>query len=183
MTSSVPSEQELASAITNATSKAVQKLFSEHPGHYYYVSLITSGDALAPTLSAWSIEALEQSVRHAPDRERARWLLKWSYADSPYCSFGDEFFEPVRQLFEMRPSIHSLSDDDWNAEYELRLRAMESAMSQVDNSGVFGTGEQRLGMVVNVEVMPPDFTNTLRAHRLNPPEAIRTWLEEAAEKE
>jgi hypothetical protein len=171
----------LASAIEAATAKAVQKLFSEHPGHYYYLSLITTGDALAPTLAAWSEESLDKAVNYAPDKEKARWFLKWSYADSPFCCFGDEFFEPIRKLFARRPNIHSLNDADYQAEYDLRLDAMEAAMARLDKQGIFGTGQDRLRIVVNVEVMPPDYTNTTRAKRLNPSQAIQTWLEEAAE--
>jgi hypothetical protein len=35
--------------------------------------------------------------------------------------------------------------------------------------------------MINVEVMPPDSSNTVRAIRLNPPEAVKEWLKEAAE--
>lgn len=58
---------------------------------------------------------------------------------------------------------------------------MESAIVKLDRKGVFGHGGDRERIVVNVEVMPPDFTNTQRAVRLNPPEAVRTWIDEAAE--
>lgn len=34
----------------------------------------------------------------------------------------------------------------------------------------------------NAEFMPPDFTNTKRALRLNPREALNEWLEEIAEE-
>ncbi len=38
-------------------------------------------------------------------------------------------------------------------------------------------------VVLAVEVMPPDFTNTERVLRMNPPDAVRVWLREAAETE
>lgn len=179
----MPTEEELSSAIEAAAAMAIEALFREHPGRYYYVALITTGEAHPPILAAWSNEALEEAVKNAPDQERERWLLKWSYADSPFCCFGEEFFEPVRKLFAMRPDVHSLDEIAGEAEYEERLRATETAISRLDSRGVFGVDEERSKIVVNVEVMPPDYTNTLRARRLNPPEAIRTWLEAAAEKE
>ena len=46
---------------------------------------------------------------------------------------------------------------------------------------MFGQGEQRLNIVINAEFMPPDYTNTERALRLNPQETLKEWLEEAAE--
>ena len=58
---------------------------------------------------------------------------------------------------------------------------MEKAMANLDKEGLFGVGNQRLGIVINAEVMPPDYTNTERALRLNPREALTVWLEEVAE--
>jgi hypothetical protein len=51
----------------------------------------------------------------------------------------------------------------------------------LDGEGLFGRGAARSQIVINVEVAPPDSTNTERAVRLNPPEAVGTWLAEAAE--
>lgn len=45
-------------------------------------------------------------------------------------------------------------------------------MHRLDSSGLFGHGEKRLAMIINAEFMPPDYTNTQRALRLNPPEAL-----------
>jgi hypothetical protein len=181
MNSSVPSESVLADAIASATELAAKKLFAQHPGHYYYLSLITTGEAHAPVLAAWSEEALEEAVRNEADKEDSRWGLKWSYADSPYFCFGEEYFENVNTLFTLRPKLHELNEIQSKDEYELRLRAMESAIAMLDRRGIFSQYQDRDSIIVNVEVMPPDFTNTLRAMRLNPPEAIRTWIEEIAE--
>jgi hypothetical protein len=183
MTASCPTETELATAIESAVAMAIKSLFVEHPGHFYYVSLITTGEALPPVLAAWSEEALEEALRNEADKEDARWGLKWSYADSPFYCYGNQYFEQVTKLFAKRPDITLLNGSAGQAEYDLRLRAMESALARLDRQGTFGIGEERLKIIVNVEVMPPDFTNTQRAARLNPPEAIRTWLEEAAEGE
>jgi hypothetical protein len=181
--SAIPTEFELADAIESATAKAVRALFTRHPRHYYYLSLITTGEAHPPALAAWSREALDDAVKRAPDHDAARRALEWSYADSPYYCFGEEFFERVQDLFALRPEVGALDRTAREAEYETRLRAMEAAVARLDRRGLFGVGDDRLKIIVNVEVMPPDYTNTARAKRLNPPEAIRTWLEEVAEKE
>ncbi|GAA2605054.1 hypothetical protein GCM10010399_40130 [Dactylosporangium fulvum] len=161
-----PSEQELADAVVAATRTAVTELFQRYPTHrFYYLSLITTGEVHPPCLSAWSHEALH-AVGDDPD-------LRWSYADSPFNLFGAQHFAKVRRLCEGRGA-------DTDAEADLRLRAMESAMSRLDREGLFGRGAARDGVVVNVEVMPPDFTNTERALRLNPPQALTGWLAEAA---
>jgi len=109
-------------------------------------------------------------------------MLEWSYADSPYCCFGERLFEMVNKLLSQRPHInHLMTTKEWRDEYEVRIRAMETAMATLNAEGLFGTPPERNRIVINVEVMPPDYTNTERARRLNPPEAIAVWLEEVAE--
>jgi hypothetical protein len=181
--SAPPSRSELVDAIAAATSAAVKDLFEAHPhDHFYWCSLITTGEAHAPVLVAWSTEALDAAVSQYPDDPNARWKLEWSYADSPFYCYGEHHFGEVRRLFEELGMIHS-DPQGWAAAYDFRLSAMEEAMARVDQSGLFGKGEQRARIVVNVEVMPPDHTNTERALRLNPPEALTVWLEDVAEHE
>jgi hypothetical protein len=187
MNSDYPTESDFAKAIETAAGTAIQELFEQYPDHhFYYLSLITSGEIHPPVLAAWSQEALEDAVKDEADQEDARWGLKWSYADSPFFCFGEEHFVEVKRLFDLRPAPHLQNEEAYagssrEAESNLRLASMESAIASLDRRGMFGTGKERAKIVVNVEVMPPDATNTERAKRLNPPEAIRTWLEEAAE--
>ena len=63
MDTSLSSELELSDAIASASVLAIRKLFAEHPGRYYYLSLITTGEALAPVLAAWSEEGLNKQFR------------------------------------------------------------------------------------------------------------------------
>ena len=175
-------QTEISDAIVAASRKAFTGLFQEHPGEYYYCALVTSGEAHPPVVSAWSHEALSVAAAATQDPEEARQDLKWSPADSPYYSYGSQHFRIVNALFAQRPRLTAdLSEEEWAAEYELRLAAMEEAMARLDAEGIFGRGRKRLGLVVLVEVVPPDHTNTDRALRLNPPEALGNWLEEAAE--
>lgn len=60
---------------------------------------------------------------------------------------------------------------------------MESAMKRLDQEGIFDVNQERDDVVVLVEVMPPDYTNTERAYRMNNAnsEIFSEWLEEAAE--
>jgi hypothetical protein len=174
-------EAPLSEAIERATRLAVHKLFAEHPESFYYLSLITTGEAHAPFLTAWSEEALDEEAKRQglPSTD----LLKWSYADSPYTCYGEEFFGEVNRLFDERPSMdHTRTEEEWSTEFDLRLTAMEAAMKRLDEQGLFGRGPNRDQLVINVEVMPPDRTNTQRAIRLNPKGALVEWLKEAAEK-
>lgn len=168
-----------------AAKKAFTCLFAAHSEDFYYCTLITYGEATGPTFSAWSREALDRISREQSNplqngyyktREQAIYNLKWSYSESPYFCFMDELFEPVKDAFQARNTL--LGTDQWDAEVNGRMQAMENAMIRLDREGVFGTGEARNKMVVLVEVMPPDWTNTARAKRMNPPEALVEWLAE-----
>lgn len=176
----VPSEAELADAIHDAARAAFGRLFAERPGErFYYCTMTTSGSAGRPAISAWSQEALEARASTPSDRE----MLAWSYSDSPYWCYGDEHFRRVEELFLRRPELDCWDSEQSQGEYDLRLRAMETAMARLEREGLFGRGAERLGTVVAVEVMPPDWTNRARVARLNPPEAIRYWLEHVAERD
>jgi hypothetical protein len=181
----VPTRDEMIDAITIAARSAVSELFRNYPDHrFYYCSLITSGAGHAPALSAWSRESLVRRAYELALEPEELVSLKWSHADSPFVCYGDHHFEPVRRLFEMRPGLQADGPQDaWDAEVELRIEVMEAAMARLDAEGLFGTGTKRAEIVIIVEVMPPDYTNTQRAFRLNPRAALEEWLAEAAEPE
>ena len=176
-------DEELVRILENATEKAFTKLFEEHDEHYYYCTLVTSGECYCPAISAWSTESLEREASKAQDVEQEKYYLKWDYASSPYCGYGyDEYFGEAREAFAARDrEIEDADDEAFEREMELRLNSREQAMANMDARGLFGQDSKRLSVVVNAEYMPPDEGNTERAKRLNPEEAIREWLEEAAE--
>lgn len=174
----------LVEIIKDAARKAISNLFQEHNERFYYCSLITTGEALCPVISAWSTEALEAMLKNEEDIDEARYYLKWAYAESPYFAYGEEYFQEVKEVFNKRwLNVNIDDEEEWEKEVQIRINSMERAMADLDAEGLFGTGEQRLNIVVNAEFMPPDYTNTQRALRLNPKEALSEWLEEAAETE
>lgn len=164
--------------IYNAVKTIIMDLFSNKE-HYYYITLTTDGGANTPCISAWSYEALNRSCDDEGEREE----LKWSYADSPYCCWKQEEFSKVEDLLLSRKSIQDLNWEKFKSEYELRFSAMEAAMKQLDEEGMFSLTQERKNVLVLVEVMPPDGTNTERAYRMNDTnsEIFTEWLEEAAE--
>ncbi len=173
-------DEQLVELIQKATKAALEKIFKEHKEKFYYCSLITTGEGLCPIISAWSKEALEEMTRDEDNVEEAKYYLKWSYAESPYFAYGEEYFEEVKKVFNER--MRSLGNEaERDNEIELRINSMEQVMHNLDKEGIFGTGEKRLGIVINAEFMPPDYTNTERALRLNPKEALQEWLDEIAE--
>lgn len=175
--------ERLASALTSAAENAFKKLFSEHSENYYYCTLIMAEEG-TPFIAACSEESLDAVIKNAGITDPEEILdYKWSYADSPYCAYGyDEFFGEIEKLHEELPNLNA-DDNDYEQQTEIWLSSMEEAMKRLDKSGLFGNGEKRLNMVINAEIMPPDYSNTLRAKRLNPEKSLKKWLEEAAENE
>ncbi len=173
-------DEALVIIIQEATQKALNQLFQAHNEKFYYCSLITTGEGLCPIISAWSEEALERVANEADNVEEAKYYLKWSYDESPYFAYGEEYFQGVNKLFLERMNKLK-TDKEKDREIRLRINSMERVMHNLDMDGMFGCGDKRLGIVINAEFMPPDFTNTERVLRLNPKEALNQWLEEIAE--
>ena len=175
-------DKTLVEAIKDAAKKAFTDLFEKHSEeHFYYCTLVLMEDGCCPIVSAMSEEVLETMVQENEDPpEIAREMLKWSYADSPYCAYGEQYFTEVEKLMVDRDVYKT--EEMYETEYDLRLNSMEKAMAELDKEGIFGSREGRKNMVVLTEIMPPDYTNTERALRLNPRETLKEWLEEAAEE-
>lgn len=176
-------DEYLVDIIQEATEKALCKLFENYKENFYYCSMITTGEGLCPIISAWSYEALEREAEATKedDIEEVKYYLKWSYEESPYFAYGEEYFEKVKEVFNDRMK-KIISEESKKKEYELRINSMEKVMSNLDKKGMFGSGIKRKKIVINAEVMPPDYTNTERAIRLNPKEAIEDWIVEIAEE-
>lgn len=169
----------LAEKIATAAEKSFLSLF-ENNESYYYCVLVTTGEALCPFISAWSLEALE-AFSNIKSHEDAN-LSKWFYGNSPYVNFGEENFEIVRQLFSER-ELDLDNETEYFKEIDFRLEAMVLAMEMMDRRGVFSLNQLRSEVYINVEVVPPDSSNTIRALRLNKKEDILDWLNEAAEED
>ncbi|GAA2666021.1 DUF4303 domain-containing protein [Actinosynnema pretiosum subsp. pretiosum] len=145
-------------AVVAAVRSAWTDLRRGHREDWYYVTLTTSGEGERLALTAWS----EQALARVGDEG-----LRWSYADSPYCAWGEEWLAGVR-----------FPRGDPDAVLEVAVEAL----AVLDAEGAFGTGAQRASLLLAAEVMPPDHTNTARVLRLNRPSVVlERWLAEAAE--
>lgn len=168
--------------LIKAVKAAFTELFEKHNEEFYYCTLITDGEGSCPFISAWSREAFNKYIKDEEISKDEELDYKWSYADSPYCTYGWEYFKDVEEyIIDNKPS-YNCDIDDWNLWTNSVIDTMEKVLVDLDNQGLFGTGEVRKSIVINAEIMPPDYTNTLRALRLNDEANIKDWLEEIAEE-
>ncbi len=178
-----PDHETVKLVAKQAVKTVYESLKVTHQEEFYYLALVTTGEALPPAFTAWSHEALKREAAKSSDGE-AEYYLKWSYGESPYFCYQEDKFDELREIFSQRPEMKtSMSKSEWLAEYDFRLNALESALRELDQEGLFGVGESRNQIMINVEVVPPDWTNTERAKRLNSPSSLplKEWLKEMAE--
>lgn len=159
-------DEELVEAFVKSAGDAFSSLKENHKEQFYYFAFIFD-EGMHPYISAWSYEALEKSMMDNKITEEDKGWWKWDYSDSPYVVYGyDEFFYEVSELLDQRAD--KLSDDElYDVEWEIRIASMEEAMKRLDQSGMFGIGDERENVVINVEIAPPDYSEYNRALRLN----------------
>lgn len=174
--------EQLVCLLENAAESTFKALLERNENFYYFALLID--EAVSPYVSAWSYEALENIISElglSDETEKSEY--KWSICDSPYVAFGHDVYFREVDKFLQKNDIWSLSDDDFDAEFDVRLNSMEEAMKRLDKKGLFGIGDERKKIVISAEVVPPEHANTAIVQRLNPDDIIHEWLEFCAEPE
>ncbi len=171
---------QIARILAEAAGKSFAALFAAHSEQFYYCTYILS-EGGAPFISASSAEGMERMMQEKGIPMSDYPKYKWSYADSPYCAYGyEDYFGAVRELFAQR-FPNDLSDEAYAEEISLWLDAMELAMRQLYENGLFGDAQQNV--FINAEIMPPENSNDERAKRLNPEAVFRNWYAETSSDE
>ena len=126
--------ENLVATMEEATSQAAIDLFNSTNETFYFFVLSTTGEALAPFVSAWSYEALkQQSIAQNWDAYDIA-DFKWSSIDSPYLEFGSQYFHQVNQAFLDRIDIYSLKTEE---EYE-KIIATYLQLCILKKNSIFG---------------------------------------------
>ena len=181
-------DEELVEVFERAAEKAFTSLIEEHSTeHFYYFTMIID-EALKPYISAWSYEALEECLAEKElENDEERLWYKWGACESPYAGYGyDENFSECENLLDKRETIadkiheEAGTYEEIDKEFELLINSMEEAMRRLDEKGLFGTGDEREGIVIMAEIIPPEASNNDRALRLNKNGLIEEYLEDNA---
>ena len=168
----------IVSEIVSALREVLTELFNNNE-KFYYCTFLTTGEGLPPLISAWSEETLDKAVNLYKNADESL-AIKWSYADSPYYAFR---YEKFSHIFSSRPLMITMDEKEWEKEFLFRLKAMETAVRQVDKEGIFSINQKREDICVEVGTMPPDKLTTEITKRLNNPDSLimKEYMAEAAE--
>ncbi len=176
------SDEMMVDILQMAVQNAITSLRTVHNEEFYYYAFIFDA-GLHPYISAWSYEAYEKSIIENQINEEDNVWWKWNYADSPYVVYGyDEFFHEASKFLDERANKMS-KDELYDAEWNVRISAMEEALKRLDEKGFFGVGDSREHVIINVEVAPPDYNEYERAMRLNPQSSLLFEYLENCERE
>ncbi len=165
--------------------------------HIYSMALYTTDGLgyLSPTCSTF--EGLEQvAIRYQTNEryknqslDQLKTLLKWSYADSPYHLLHEDMMdESFKIMLEFDEALSAAYDDEDEGSEEKGDQLLRIAFStcvkvlrNLDEEGIFGRGEYRERIVLNIAM--GDQSNESRiqfARLLNPPATAERFAAELA---
>ena len=152
---------ELLYSASKSAFKNIQHLRQDE--HFYIFALYTCGDLayVIPTSSTEEglIVAAQKysTIKRYQDFsiEQLRERLRWSPCDSPLHTFGEEYFAEVNNFVAKVPLILDAIpiEESWlefNSFVEQFIGVCISVLKQLDQEGVFGEGEQRNSIVLNI---------------------------------
>jgi len=159
------SDAELAAVVADATESAIGELPTFVREQWCIVALITTGEALRPYLGV---------TVHGSTR--------WDLADSEFAVAADDHLAGVTQAWDARGMLAEMDSAAWAAAFDDRVATLEEALRILDVRGLFGRGDDRTRVLLQVATMPPDNCDVGFVRRLNPAGPLRdAWFAEAAE--
>nr|WP_086940539.1 DUF4303 domain-containing protein [Thaumasiovibrio occultus] len=185
--------KKLKAKIVRAGRVAFPKIRANHPNEtFYFFGLYTSGEYsyLSPTCSTYQglkdVAEQYQKDDYYKDKSLEYLMddLKWSPCDSPLHLEAEEEFDclesEMRKLSEELDSLYNPTDwRAFNAFVNDIENCMIEALSELDSMGVFGTGEVRSQVLVNLVMGDQSDEDRIRfAQRLNSPEQVASLRDE-----
>ena len=176
--------------------EAFKKIRKSRPDdHYYCFAFFTSGEFGYMAATASTYEGLEdvanqykqmEFYRHR-ELDQLKHQLKWSPVDSPlHTGYGgiikplQPFMDQISQELEDVPVV----DNDWSKfdQYVTQVEsAVENALRRIDADGIFGIGNERKSIIVNLLMGDQDDQSRIKfAKRVNPPESVQMLIDDLA---
>ena len=171
---------------------AFRKIRTMRPDdHFYCFAFFTSGEFGYMASTASSYEGLEEVAQQYKQMEfyshkelgDLKRELKWSPGDSPLhreCGGIIDSLQGLMDQISQELQDTPVENDDWS-EFEAYVskvnQAVESALGRIDAEGVFGIGDERRGIVVNLLMGDQDDWSRIEfAKRVNPLETVQMLI-------
>ena len=177
-----PSAAELRKAFKTDLATAWEYSKNKHPGHTPYAFVLYGVEGGPPSfmpcvLTEESLTSVAQKYvanGHHDTLEEARESLRYSVADSPFCSELNKFTTTVDGI--LKPFAKSLDEEKG---YKLLAQAAMVALAALDEKGLFGVGERRkkLLLVIITEGTECDWSDA-SAKKLNPPAIYKKFKDD-----
>ena len=174
--------------------EAFKKIRTSRPDdHYYCFAFFTSGEFGYMAATASTYEGLEQVAsqykqmefyRHR-ELEQLKRQLKWSPVDSPLhmeCGGIIEPLQPFMDQISQELQDIPVVDNNWSKfeQYVAQVEtAVESTLRRIDADGVFGIGNERKSIIVNLLMGDQDDQSRINfAKKVNPPKSAQMLIDD-----
>ncbi len=179
-------DEKLMQLIKAAAKTAFTNLINEYPEMYSYFTVITPRECSSIYVSAVSRQARYRVAKES-NFKRTIDDLAWSWDESLYKAYqyDEPYFQELKDELEMHAAAVAGADDNGKEEERIeRLNSMIEAMHQLDEEGFWGTGEDRVRIVINAEIEGYTESSAINAKILNASsEQLGYYLEWLKEKQ
>jgi hypothetical protein len=161
-----------------------KRIREAHPkDRFYCFAFYTSGEFSFVALTASTDEGLDRVAQEYKKNPRYSAMsiadlktdLKWSPDDSPLHGAAEDVLTALEPLLAgTTAELRRRSDEKSYYEFAAQLRAcFANALTRIDAEGVFGSGEERKKVVVNLLMGDQSYEDRIEfAERVNPPESV-----------
>jgi len=176
--------------------QAFRRIRELRPGHKFYCfAFFTSGEFGYMGATASSYQGLEEVARRYKahdgyqDRplDQLRKELKWSPVDSPLHTDPGGILDAVQATMDqVAAELDSSYKDDGEWEnfeiYVARIKdSITNALRRLDRDGIFGQGQERTQVVVNLLMGDQTHADRIEfARKVNPPESVQMLINDLA---
>ncbi len=166
-----------------------RRIREAHPkDQFYCFAFYTNGEFSYVALTASTLEGLDKVVQdykkkpryEAMSVEDLRLDLKWSPCDSPLHDVAEDVLtalDPLMQAVSAELDRRFDINDDRKSfdDFVAQVRAcVASALKRIDAEGVFGRGDERKKVVINLLMGDQSDEDRIGfAERVNPPESVK----------
>lgn len=189
--------QEFHSLLLHATRAAFVSIQQAHPAEKFYgfglfheplwgyiVPVANSEEGLVRRAQEYKRDRHNLGYA-AADLDNLAWQLRWNPGDWAYFNEQPRLFEPVNGWLEEHNVYDFYEDDDAKHDEldEKMIGICRSVLVALDQEGIFGTGQRRDQVVLNIMMGDQDRSWFEHARLLNPPAVYERWVSELERSE